>query len=268
VTAAEEAIASVLGEIGEAVVAVSGGVDSMTLAHLAARHARANIAMVHAVSPAVPAAATARVRAHAERFGWRLSVLDAGEFADPRYRANPVNRCYFCKANLYGVIAARFAGVILSGTNRDDLGDFRPGLRAAAEQGVRHPFVEAGICKAEIRALARALQLDDLSELPAAPCLSSRIETGVAIAAADLALVEAVEEMLRQALGPIDLRCRVGHRGVRIELGEDGLTQFLAADAIPIKRAIEERVNRAGHRFLGYGPYRRGSAFLRAGADA
>jgi len=263
----EEAIAAVLGEIGPAVVAVSGGVDSMTLAHLAARHGRSGVTMVHAVSPAVPAAATARVRAHAERFGWRLTVLDAGEFADRSYRANPVDRCYFCKANLYGTLAGRFAGAILSGTNRDDLTDFRPGLRAAAEQGVRHPFVEAGIGKAEIRGLARELGLDDLAELPAAPCLSSRIETGVAIAAADLALVEAVEDMLRQALGQIDLRCRVGRAGVRIELGGNGLDEFLAAGAIPIRRAVEARVTGAGHRFLGYGPYRRGSAFLRAGAD-
>jgi uncharacterized protein len=264
----EEAIAAVLGEISPAVVAVSGGVDSMTLAHLAARHVRSGVTMVHAISPAVPAAATVRVRAHADRFGWRLTVLDAGEFADPSYRANPVDRCYFCKANLYGTLAGLFTGAILSGTNRDDLTDFRPGLRAAAERGVRHPFVEAGIGKAEIRALAREFGLDELSELPAAPCLSSRIETGVAIAAADLALVEAVEEMLRQALGPIDLRCRIGHAGVRIELGGNRLSEFLAAGAIPIRRAVEERVTRAGHRFLGFGPYRRGSAFLRASADA
>ena len=267
-SAAERAIADVLREIGPAVVAVSGGVDSMTLAHLAARHVTAGGLMVHAVSPAVPAAATARVREHAQNHAWRLAVIDAREFADPRYRANPVDRCYFCKANLYRAIAGRFAGLILSGTNRDDLGDYRPGLRAAAEEGVRHPFVEAGIGKAEIRALAGALQLDDLADLPAAPCLSSRIETGVVIAAADLALVEAVEEMLRAALGPIDLRCRVGRTGVRIEVGGNELADFLADARTPIKRNVEETVARSGHRFLGYGPYRRGSAFLRAGADA
>jgi uncharacterized protein len=264
VSGREQAIVGILRELGPAVVAVSGGVDSMTLAHLAARHTRAGIAIVHAVSPAVPAAATVRVRDHAERFGWRLTVLDAGEFADPRYRANPIDRCYFCKANLYGVIAARFTGVILSGTNCDDLGDFRPGLRAAAEQGVRHPFVEAGIGKAEIRELARGLSLDDLAELPAAPCLSSRVETGIAINADDLALVDVVEGMLRQAVGPIDLRCRIGHAGVRIELGENGLADLPAEDASAIMRAVEETVSRAGRRFLGYGPYRRGSAFLRA----
>jgi uncharacterized protein len=268
VTATERAIADVLRGIGSAVIAVSGGVDSMTLAHLAARSG-AQATMAHAVSPAVPAAATARVREHAARFGWRLTVIDAGEFVDPRYRANPVNRCYFCKINLYGVIAARFGGdTILSGTNRDDLSDFRPGLEAASEHAVRHPFVEAGINKTEIRAIADGLGLRDLAELPAAPCLSSRIATGVAIDAADLALVETVEERLRAALGPIDLRCRIGAGGVRIELGGDGLAEVYSAERAPVKRAVEEAVARAGHAFLGYGPYRRGSAFLRSSAGA
>ena len=111
----------------------------------------------------------------------RSTSIDAGEFADPRYRANPVNRCYFCKHNLYGTIATRFEGTILSGTNTDDLGDFRPGLKAADEHRVRHPFVEAGLAKSDVRALARELRLDDLAELPAAPCLSSRVETGIAV---------------------------------------------------------------------------------------
>ena len=266
-TATERAIADVLRGIGPAVIAVSGGVDSMTLAHLAARWG-AEATMAHAVSPAVPAAATARVREHAQRFGWRLTVIDAGEYGDPRYRANPVDRCYFCKTNLYGVIATRYAGTILSGTNRDDLADFRPGLKAAAEHGVRHPFVEAGIGKAEIRAISDSLGLHDLAELPAAPCLSSRIETGVAIAAPDLALVEAVEERLRAALGSIDLRCRIGARGVRIELGGDGLTEVLSAERAAVKSAVEEAIAHAGHAFLGYGPYRRGSAFLRSSAGA
>jgi len=268
VSAAERAIADLLRGIGPAVVAVSGGVDSMTLAHLAARHVPADVSMVHAISPAVPAAATARVREHARGHEWRLAVIDAREFADPRYRANPVDRCYFCKANLYRAIAGSFEGLILSGTNRDDLGDYRPGLRAAAEEGVRHPFVEAGIGKDDIRTLARALHLDDLADLPAAPCLSSRIETGVAIAPADLALVETVEEMLRSALGPIDLRCRVAAGGVRIEIGGDGPAELLSAATVRVRHSVEETVARSGHRFLGYGPYRRGSAFLRAGTDA
>jgi uncharacterized protein len=102
-------------------------------------------------------------------------VFDAGEFADPRYRANPANRCFFCKTNLYGHIVAQPGGTVLSGTNTDDLADWRPGLTAAAQHGVRHPFVEAGIDKPAIRRIAARIGLGDIADLPAAPCLSSRI---------------------------------------------------------------------------------------------
>src|SRR5262245_32919327 len=117
-------------------VAVSGGVDSMTLAYVAHRFSRGSVSMVHAVSPAVPVAATARVRDYAEREDWNLQVVGAGEFDDPRYRANPVNRCYFCKVNLYDRIRGLSGSAIASGANLDDLGDYRPGLTAAAERGV------------------------------------------------------------------------------------------------------------------------------------
>ncbi|MEC8564894.1 MAG: adenine nucleotide alpha hydrolase, partial [Pseudomonadota bacterium] len=99
--ALEARLAAVLRAIGPSVVAVSGGVDSMTLAHVAARTLGPAAGMVHAVSPAVPAAATQRVRAHGARFNWRLTCTEAGEFSDPDYLKNPVNRCYFCKNNLY-----------------------------------------------------------------------------------------------------------------------------------------------------------------------
>jgi uncharacterized protein len=268
VTGKEAALAILLAELGPVAVAVSGGVDSMTLAHLVRRHHRAEARMVHAVSPAVPAAASERVRVHARRDGWALSVIDAGEFADARYRANPANRCYFCKANLYGKIAARFAGTILSGTNTDDLADWRPGLKAAAEHGVRHPFVEAGVSKAEIRDLARGLRLDDIAELPAAPCLSSRVETGIGIDPGDLALVETVEERLRAALGPLDLRCRIARGGVRIEIAAEALQRMLSPAEAETRATIEAAIAAAGRGFLGYATYRRGSAFLWRGVHA
>lgn len=262
-TPQESALAQVLATLDQVAVAVSGGVDSMTLAHVVHRHHGARARMVHATSPAVPAEATARVRAHANRYGWALALIDAGEFADKRYRTNPIDRCYFCKSNLYGRIAGMFAGVILSGTNTDDLGDYRPGLKAAGEHGVRHLFVEAGMAKSDVRVVARALGLDDVAELPAAPCLASRIETGIHIKAADLALADEVERRVRAEFGAVDVRCRITAQGVRLELDGKVLERLQSPIGRATRADVEEFVAGLNRTFLGYAPYRRGSAFVR-----
>jgi uncharacterized protein len=255
---------AVLAGLGEVAVAVSGGIDSMTLAIAAGRRLGRRAEMIHAVSPAVPPEATARVEGHGRREGWRLAIIDAGEFADPDYLANPANRCFFCKTNLYGAIAARTAATIVSGTNLDDLGDWRPGLKAAAAHGVRHPYVEAGIDKASVRDLARRLELHDLAELPAAPCLSSRLATGIAVTADRLRLVHAVERLITRELAPRTVRCRLFHDGVAIQLDAEGLSRIRGARAAPLRRAIERLVGPSAVR---YEPYRMGSAFLRSAAD-
>jgi uncharacterized protein len=246
-------------------LAVSGGVDSMTLAHVAWRFSRARATIYHATGPAVPAAARGRVEAHAVRHGWPLVLLDAGELADPRYRANPVDRCYYCKSNLYARIRATTPDPIASGTNRDDLADYRPGLRAAAERDVIHPYVDAGLNKADVYALAGRLGLADLERLPAQPCLASRVETGIAIDAADLAFIDAVEAELAVRLGRgAVVRCRVTHSGVIIEIG-DGQ----GSEAARAAREVGEAASLAeGRSFAGVRPYRRGAAFLRSDADA
>jgi pyridinium-3,5-biscarboxylic acid mononucleotide sulfurtransferase len=255
---------AVLARIGEVAVAVSGGVDSMTLAVAAGRRLGGHAEMIHAVSPAVPPEATARVEAHAQREGWRLAIIDAGEFADPDYLANPANRCFSCKKNLYGTIAARTEATIVSGTNLDDLGDWRPGLKAAGAHGVRHPYVEAGIDKASVRTIAHWLGLDDLAELPAAPCLSSRLATGIPVTADRLRLVHAVERLIARELAPLTVRCRLFQDGVAIQLDADGLSRIRDARAAPLRRTIEQM---AGASAVRYEPYRMGSAFLRTGAD-
>jgi pyridinium-3,5-biscarboxylic acid mononucleotide sulfurtransferase len=253
----------VLRDAGELAVAVSGGVDSLTLATFAHRQLGAGVEMFHAVSPAVPADATRRVRALAQQEGWSLSVIDAGEFADADYRSNPVNRCFYCKTNLYGAVAPRTKAQIVSGTNLDDLGEYRPGLSAAKNYGVRHPFVEAGIDKKTVRAIARHVGLEDIAELPSAPCLSSRIETGIAIDPAMLGLVHAAEQLVTQTLAPRTVRCRVRAKGVVIELDETHLAALDAARREQLTAEIGRLFKDGGFDYpVSLAPYRTGSAFL------
>ncbi|NQV98545.1 MAG: adenine nucleotide alpha hydrolase [Rhodospirillales bacterium] len=254
---------AVLVDLGPVAVAASGGVDSMTLAAVAHQVFGNRALIVHAVSPAVPPQATARVEAHARAFGWNLKTVDAEEFKDERYLANPVNRCFYCKFNLYDCISGVTDLPIVSGTNTDDLSDYRPGLEAARDHQVQHPLVTAGIDKPTIRQIARDLGLDDLSELPAAPCLSSRLQTGVTVTPERLQFVNKVERYISELLAPETVRCRILAKQVEIQLdpasfgkldGSDDLRGQIAAFAatgqsLPIKFAA----------------YRQGSAFVHSG---
>ncbi|KMO22575.1 potassium ABC transporter ATPase [Methylobacterium platani] len=261
------ALEHVLSGLGPIAVAVSGGVDSLTLATIAHRTAPEPPLMVHAVSPAVPGEATARVRAEAAREGWTLRVIEAGEFADPAYRENPVNRCFFCKTNLYGAIRQVTGRRIVSGANLDDLGEYRPGLDAAREHGVRHPFVEAGFSKAMVRALARDLGLGAVAELPAAPCLSSRVETGIRIEPETLSFIHAVERLVGDDLtvtgAKSAVRCRVRAAGIVVELDAASLAGLTEPARLDLGRRIAERAPaRLAAAPVSFAPYRTGSAFL------
>ena len=254
----------VLDTIGPLAVAVSGGVDSMTLAHAAHRRLNGKAVMYHALSPAVPPEASARVKQQATREGWRLELIDAGEYYDPDYLKNPVNRCFFCKNNLYGRIAGLTDIPIVSGTNLDDLGDYRPGLQAAEFYKVRHPYIEAAIDKSTLRAIARVFGLDDIAELPAAPCLSSRIETGIPITAADLNFVHQVEQMLETTLQPETVRCRVRRNGVEIQLDPKSLARLAATAGAELRQRINQVCRERGYDDdPTLAVYHRGSAFLR-----
>ena len=262
-----EALEDILTGMGRVAVAVSGGVDSTTLAAAAHRRMDGGVEVWHAVSPAVPPEATARVRALAAREGWDLHTVDAGEFADEAYLANPVDRCFFCKTNLYGTIAGHTDRTIVSGANMDDLGDYRPGMNAAAEHGVRHPYIEAGIGKAQVRAIAAALGLGDLADLPASPCLSSRIETGLRVDPGTLDLVHGVETLVSGWLAGRDLipgavRCRVRHDGIAVELDPAGLSAVNGSASV--RARVIDLVGEHGYgAAVRFEPYRQGSAFLK-----
>ena len=245
-----------------AAVACSGGVDSMTLAYSAHRAMNQRVTIFDAVSPAVPPAATARVQDYAAREGWNLRVLNAGEFDDENYMQNPANRCFYCKTNLYGSLATQADGAqLFSGTNLDDLGDWRPGLKAADNNAVRHPFVEAGMAKADVRALAAVHGLSDIAELPSAPCLSSRIETGIRIDIGALRSIDKVETMLRSTLKPDTVRCRVRNDGVVIELDQATLSALDATTQAELIRDIKHLFKHAPP--VAFEAYTRGSAFLK-----
>ena len=247
-------------------VAVSGGIDSLTLATLAHR-LRPETAMFHAVSAAVPGDATARVERLAADQGWRLQVIDAGEFEDASYMANPTNRCFFCKTNLYGAIARHTGSQMVSGANLDDLGEYRPGLDAARNHAVRHPYLEAGIDKRGVRSLAVDLGLGALSELPAAPCLSSRVETGIAIRPDVLRAIHGIERELAQHFPRGTVRCRVRAAGVVVELDPDTLAAFDDERRAAVRRDVERRFGGLlPHWGLSFATYRNGSAFLQGSA--
>ena len=255
-----ERLTAVLQEFPALAIAVSGGVDSLTLASIA-QHAMATPPlMVHATSAAVPAEATTRIREVALAQGWNLREIGAGEFDDPDYLANPYDRCYYCKSNLYRSMAAITDRPLASGTNVDDLSDYRPGLRAASEREVVHPFVMAGIDKRQVREIARHFGLH-YAELPAQPCLASRIETGIPIRTVDLAFVDRLETLIRSTLEiNAVVRVRVRASGVHVELGEWPSTDI----ASRLEETIRGFCIRHAYRFAALQPYRQGSAFVEA----
>jgi uncharacterized protein len=242
-------------------IAVSGGIDSITLATAARQSATGE--MFHAISPAVPPEATTRVRALAREQGWKLKIFDAGEFDNADYRANPVNRCFHCKTSLYRSIRQQTKSLIVSGTNLDDLGEYRPGLTAAKTFGVRHPFVEVGINKSDVRALARYLGLGSMAELPAAPCLASRVESGIKIEPQILRTIHAAEKVVTELIGIQIVRCRLRAQAIVIELDRTALNELAPKTTAEICTNIGGLFDQIGIRLpVSFAAYRAGSAFL------
>ncbi len=229
--AKEETLAAWLQARRRVAIGFSGGVDSAYLAVLARRVLGAeNVLAIIGRSASYPAEQWATARRVADAFHVPVLELDTDEMNDPRYAANPANRCYFCKSELWGklvpVAASRDFHTVVDGTNADDVGGHRPGMQAAREHAVASPLAEVGLTKEEIRRRSRALGLPTWQQ-PASPCLSSRLPYGTSVTPERLGLVERAERAVRDLGVTGDMRVRYHDDVARVELAPAELTAWL-----------------------------------------
>lgn len=231
--------------LGSALVAFSGGVDSTLLLSVAVEVLGDRCVALTTVSPSTPAHDRTAARELAGSLGARHLVVDTNELDDPAYAANPIDRCFFCKQNLFAICERERTrlglAATIDGANVDDLGDHRPGLDAAARRGIVHPLVDAGLTKADVRAASRARGLPTWDR-PASPCLASRIPYGTPVTAEAMARIDAAETMLRE-LGVAEVRVRAHDRLARIEVPVAALPALVAAGT---RERIVERMRTLG----------------------
>jgi pyridinium-3,5-biscarboxylic acid mononucleotide sulfurtransferase len=238
-----------LGEFESLVIAYSGGVDSAFLAYAASRALGSRLLCVTADSPSYPRRHRDLAERIARAFQLPHEFIETSEMERPEYRANPANRCYYCKTELYErlseLASARGFAAIADGSNADDRGDYRPGRQAAREFGVSSPLDEAGLTKAEIRELSRRAGLQTWDE-PASACLSSRIPYQSEVTVGKLSMIEQAEEAVRRHGFRV---CRVRHHDTvaRLEIGRDEMARALDP---AISSALVSELKAIGYQYV------------------
>lgn len=242
---------AILAGYGRVAVAYSGGVDSAVVAQAAHLACGDRAVAVTAVSPSLAQGELDAATEVARQIGIRHEIVRTREFDNPEYLANPFNRCFFCKTELYTRLLELAPtwdiDVLANGANLDDQGDHRPGLQAAANFQVKSPLVEAGLNKAAVRELAKHWNLP-VWDKPASPCLSSRIAYGIAVTPERVQKIDQAEAFLRTTFGLKEFRVRLeANELARIEVGEADLDQVLSA---PSRQMIKAKLHELGFRYV------------------